>query len=205
MDEKYFDFEAIYQNLNNEDFVLSSVYEIDNVLTLMKESLAKEQFFKDLKRFRDAQISDEIEKHTTRATKLKNLIGRTMATLEPAKKTLDFPGIAKVTRKKDTVSWEVEDEEAVLQYFDSKNMKKDITEVEEKLSKSKLKKALEKVDPKKVKGLKEKKTSNPISITWNSDEKETNNEVQASNNHSIAQQTVPVQTNSAQQIQSNEV
>jgi hypothetical protein len=187
MDEKYFDYESIYQNLNNDDFVLSSVYDIDNVLSLMKEANDKEQFYKELKKFRNDQISCEIEKHATRALKLKNLIARTMAQLEPSKKTLDFPGVAKVTRKKDSLSWEVEDEDAVIRYFASKNMKQDIVETEEKLSKKKLNEALAKVDPTKVTGLKSKETKNPISITWHTDEKETNNEVQVSQNNTISQ------------------
>lgn len=167
MEDRHFESVEIYKNLDNDDFVLSNVYDIDNVLQLIKDDVANETHLSNLKKYRNELISTEIDKYQNRIDKMKKLVGRTMLALSPGKKTLNFPGVGKVTRKENDVKWEIQNQEELEKYLESKGLKNEVMDSPDpKFSKSKFNSLLPRLDPEKVPGLKKEEVIAPISISW---------------------------------------
>ena len=98
-----------------------------------------------------------------------------MLALSPNKKTLNFPGVGKVTRKENETKWEIESQEKLEQYLESKGLKQDVMESPDpKFSKGKFNALLERLDPSKVPGLKKKEVIAPISISWSKEDQAEN-------------------------------
>jgi len=110
----------ILQNDSSEP--LNDVLEIEDIITLVKDVENKVDFLEKLKKKRTEVIKIEIEKLNVKKDKFKNII---MKTLEKfGHKSLNFPGIGKVGVKNFSGSWEIKDEEKMLDYL-QRNLKKD--------------------------------------------------------------------------------
>ena len=96
------------------DYVLNSVYEIEEVIPLIQKLSKHIVFLKELKKFRSTSIDAKIAEYAEKSQQLRTVILNTLEKF--GEKTLDFPGVAKVTRKKTTSTWQVESESSLLSF-----------------------------------------------------------------------------------------
>lgn len=125
------------------DYVLNSVYEIENVLLMLKAIKKKADWFKELKKHRAATIDEKINELEEKSDRLRAVVLATMKKLEPDHTTLNFPSIGAVTRKKSAGKWNVENEELLTDFLDKNGFKDDVFKVTSKLDNTKLRKVLE--------------------------------------------------------------
>jgi len=78
---------------------LSSVYEIEGALLSVKELDSKISFLKGLKQHRAAILDDKIKSLSGKVDKIREVILTTMKTHSPKQKTIEFPGVAKISRR----------------------------------------------------------------------------------------------------------
>ncbi len=117
---------------------LNSVYEIENVLILLAEIDKKVLYYKGLKKHRVQSIDEKISDLNAKTDTLRHIILNTMQKVTPDDKTLNFPTIGKVSRRKSKPSWFVDDEEAVLKFLEKQKMRNEVVEVSESVNKRKL-------------------------------------------------------------------
>lgn len=117
------------------DYVLDSKYEIENVLLMVQQVEDKIKFFKELKQYRAKKIDADIQDLEERADRFRRVILNTMASTEPDKKTMHFPGIGKVTRRAGKSSWKVTDEQLMLDFLEKQGVKNMVVETKEVVSK----------------------------------------------------------------------
>jgi len=173
---------------DSSDCILNSVYEIENVLLMLKAISEKIDFFKELKKFRTKSIDEKIADLEVKSIKLRTVVLDTMKKLDPDHTTLNFPSIGSVTRKKATTKWEVGDEDSLKGFLEESGCKNEVVKVKETLDSRKLKKILDdfynaRVD---VPGVTRIVGDEGISIKYDLNQKES--EV-AANKGSILQQT----------------
>jgi phage host-nuclease inhibitor protein Gam len=116
-----------------ESFSLNSVYEIVDALEVLKRLDQKVEFLKGLKKHRAEQIDAEIADASKRAERLRSIILTTMQTHEPSQKTLSFTGTGKVSRRVIKGSWEITDEDAVIQFMTARGLRGQVVRVKESL------------------------------------------------------------------------
>jgi len=117
-----------------QDYVLNSVYEIENIILLLKEINSKVDFYKDLKKFRTESINEKIDDYSKRSDQLRKLIQDTLKHFK--EKTLDFPGIGKVTRRnKSKDTWQIVDEDSLRKFFEEKGVKDQVYTTKEVIDK----------------------------------------------------------------------
>lgn len=126
-----------------DDYVLNSVYEIENVLLMLKSIKKKVDWFKDLKKHRADVIDVKISELEEKSERLRSVVLHTMKKLQPDHNSLNFPSIGAVTRKKPTTKWQVDDEEALVEFLDKSGYKDEVTRVKVSLDSRKLKKVLD--------------------------------------------------------------
>lgn len=122
---------------------LSSMYEIENVLLLLDEINKKKEYYKELKRVRTRSIDDKISTLDSRSEVLRQVVLNTMKEAAPNEKTLDFPSIGKVTRRKPKASWSVDNEEVLLSFLDNEGQKEEVIKTVVSIDKRKLKLVLD--------------------------------------------------------------
>ena len=151
--------------------VLSDLFEIEQALSMMKDSSDEQEFLKNLKKRRVSPIDDKIKKLENNKEKLKSMILKTMRELKPKQKTIDFPGVAKVTRRAVKGSWSVVDESALKKELERLNLKNDIVKTEEKIDKKKLNSALTNLDKQNstINGVQKSQDHESISISYAKD------------------------------------
>lgn len=125
------------------DYVLNSVYEIENVLLMLKSIKKKADWFKDLKKHRAESIDEKITELEEKSDRLRAVVLATMKKLEPDHTTLNFPSIGAVTRKKSAGKWNVDNEELLTDFLDKHGYKDQVFKVTSKLDSRKLGDALE--------------------------------------------------------------
>lgn len=119
--------------------VLSSTYEIEDALLVIHDLDAKIQHLKGLKQHRNRILDNQVNNLNTTVETLRSIIMNTMQQLAPDKKTLNFPAVGKTTRRKPTESWQIDDEQQMLTYLESKGVKdRVIKEIKEILDKKQL-------------------------------------------------------------------
>lgn len=125
------------------DYVLGSVYEIEDLLLMMKSIDQKIDFFKELKKHRTKSIDEKTSSLEEKIDSLRSIVLRTMKQLEPKQNTLNFPSIGSVTRRKPTGSWQVDDEQVLIKFLDENGAKDNVVKVKETIDGRKLKQVLD--------------------------------------------------------------
>ena len=133
------DFRTMIQEGITDSHVLSSTYEIEDILLVIHQVNDKIEYYKNLREYRVKSIDDEIMKLSHRAETMRKVILNTMCKVAPDEKTLNFPSIGKVSRRKGSVSFNIVDEDQVIGFMDSKGCKDDVVKTETKIDKRKLK------------------------------------------------------------------
>lgn len=121
------------------DHSLSSMYEIEDILLLIGEVNRKIDYYKEMKKYRAASIDDKISSLTAKSDCLRSIVLNTMQKVVPNEKTLDFPDIGKVTRRKPTKTINIDDQDKVIKYLEQKGMKDEVVKISEIVDRRKLK------------------------------------------------------------------
>lgn len=132
-----------------DDFVLSSVYEIENAILALEKLDAKLGFMQGVKKFRTQSVDEQIKDLKIRSERIRGVILRTMQSLSD-QKTLHFPSVAKVTRKKSSQTWSITDEDSVLLALDKIGLRKNVVETKEVVNARKLSALLSELDERGV-------------------------------------------------------
>lgn len=107
---------------------LSSTFEIENILLLIEEINKKLEYYKELKRHRVKSIDDKIGSLSQKEDILRGVILNTMKSMN--EKSLDFPDIGKVSRRKAKPKIVLDDQDILEAYLDKKGLKIGIVKVE---------------------------------------------------------------------------
>lgn len=121
------------------DHSLSSMYEIEDILMLIGEVNRKVDYYKEMKKHRASSIDGKIASLNAKADCLRSIVLNTMQKIVPNEKTLDFPDIGKVTRRKPTETISIDDQDLVIEYLEKKGMKDEVVKVSETVDRRKLK------------------------------------------------------------------
>ncbi len=125
---------------------LSSIFEIEELLQSVQEAEENIQYLQDLKKYRDKIVADQVSAIKAKIVNWRQVILNTMETHEPGKKTLPFPGVGKVTRRKISGSWSIDNQDLMLEHLDRAGMKDDVIEKRESINQRKLKSVLDHFD-----------------------------------------------------------
>lgn len=151
--------------------VLNSVFEIEDVLVVMKDVDRRVQHLKGLKKYRMDSINAEISKWQEREQQLRDLILRSVIQLEPDQKTFHFPDVAKISRRSSKGSWEVTDDSSLIDEFKNRGIADEAVLIKEVLDKRKAKKLLAELNDQKISGAEFKQGSDSISISFETNDK----------------------------------
>jgi len=110
-----------------DDVVLSSVFEIENILIHINDLNSKLDHLKGLKKYRVETADVEIKSIEGQILQLRELIQRTMFTLKPDENNLLFPSVGKIVKRKGSTSWVIKDEDAFLEYMKQEGRYDEIT------------------------------------------------------------------------------
>ncbi len=122
----------------NEEMSLSSVYDIEELLLSIGTMNHQIEYYKELKKHRVNSIDVEIGGLTSKIDVLRKVILNTMKNVAPDEKTLNFPSIAKITRRKSKSRIAVDDQDQVIDFLDEAGLKEQIVDVRESINKIKL-------------------------------------------------------------------
>lgn len=165
---------VIYELLKDIDsgvngLVLDSVYEIEELLVLISDMEKKIDYLKGLKEYRVSSIDQQITKQSNRIDQLREIILQSMKSLSPDEKTLHFPDIGKVTRKKTSDSYEIEDEAAFVEAVVNLGYKDRVIEIKEKINLKEAKKLA--MEIKDIPGTRVKSGKESVSISFEKSKK----------------------------------
>lgn len=128
--ENEFEFEEVELKPDIETFIteeeaelnirLSNPVEIEDALNGVLKLDGKVDWLKKLKKYRASQIDTQIRSYETKISILKDMIQTCME--EHEEKTLDFPGMARLTVKKNPVKWELLSEEKLFELLKEKEI-----------------------------------------------------------------------------------
>lgn len=156
----------------NEGFTggqtLSSMYEIEDVLLLIDQVNRKVDYYKELKKHRTAVCDEKIYDLHSKAESLRSIVLNTMKKIAPKEKTLDFPDVGKVTRRKPKETIVIDDEGQVLEFLDRKGLKDEVVKIIETVDKRKLKAVIQQCDQtgEKVPGISKVYGNEALTITF---------------------------------------
>lgn len=111
-----------------DGYTLSSTFEIENILLLIEEINKKLEYYKELKRYRVKSIDDKIGSLNQKEDTLRGVILNTMKSMN--EKSLDFPDIGKVSRRKAKPKIVFDDQDMIEAYLDKQGLKVGIIKVE---------------------------------------------------------------------------
>ena len=168
MSEQKSAFDIITSGAIAPDACLTSVFEIENILLHVQKLNTKITHLKGLKKYRVESAGVEIKHLEEQVSQFRELIKNTMLTLEPEEKTLQFPSIAKVSRREEKAGWDIKDEEEFLQFLDEQGKKSSVIRVKEVVDKKIAKKLISEYADSgvKVPGVEEIPASISLSITF---------------------------------------
>lgn len=152
-----------------DDYSLSSVYEIEDILMLINEVNKKIEYYKGMKAHKIGSIDGRIKNLASKEEVLRKVILNTMHKVAPDDKTLDFPDVGKISRRKAKDSWSIADEDKVLDFLKENDVDcTDIVTTVEKIDRRKLKTSAETLrkSGKEVPGTEQVAGSESISITF---------------------------------------
>lgn len=115
---------------------LSSTFEIENILILIEKIDKELEYYKGLKKHRVKSIDEKVSSLNQKESILRGVILNTMKSMN--EKSLDFPGIGKVSQRKSKSSIVLEDQDKVVAYLDKKGLKGGVVKVVESIDKRKL-------------------------------------------------------------------
>ncbi len=107
---------------------LSSTFEIENILLLIEEIDKKVEYYKELKKHRVKSVDEKIGSLVQKEATLRAVILNTMRSMD--EKSLDFPDIGKVSRRKAKSKIIVDDQDAVEAYLDKNGLAVGVVKVE---------------------------------------------------------------------------
>jgi len=114
MAEYIYDVETIEELLREEKAKpLEDEAQLEDVLVAIDEASAEIEFLKHLKKRRTDQIANEISKQDGKVSRLREIIQQTLRASKV--KSRKIPGIGKVSRSDRSGTWEIEDEEKLIQ------------------------------------------------------------------------------------------
>jgi len=122
------DFIDIFKDIDRSA-VESSVSEdvdVEKLVMALKNIKRETIFLKKLKKVRVASITEKLDKLDRNESELREIILQLMDELFPKQKTVDFPGVGRVTKRKVTGKWEVTDADKLLEFARKHNKHKDI-------------------------------------------------------------------------------
>lgn len=119
-----------------DGYTLSSTFEIENILLLIEEIDKKLEYYKELKKHRVKSIDDKIGSLSQKEATLRGVILNTMKSMN--EKSLDFPDIGKVSRRKSKSAIVLDDQDEVIAYLDKKGLKDGVIKTVESIDKRKL-------------------------------------------------------------------
>lgn len=112
----FIDKRKLYDMLNSGELApLESDIEIEDLILLIKSIDDKTEFLKKLKKARTQSINEELEKLDGRKQAFREIIEKTMKKFDH--KSLNFPGIGRVSVKPGKSKWVVKDEAALIEYL----------------------------------------------------------------------------------------
>lgn len=120
---------------------LTDVHAIEAALELISKSESKIEEFKEIKKKRNYLIDAEMENLDSRIEFLKSVIAQTLKAHD--KKSISFPGLAKVSRRNKKGKWVVTDEDALKKVLKDEGEFDTIVKTEEVVQKGELNKLLE--------------------------------------------------------------
>ena len=125
------------------DGCLSSVFEIENAMLHLRKLGEEVEHLKGLKKHRAQSIDKQVQSLNEDTTKLRGIILQTMRKLSPDQKTLNFPDVGKVSRRVSKDTWEIEDDKALLDFFEAEGKKSEIVKIKESIDVRNAKKLVE--------------------------------------------------------------
>lgn len=121
------DLRTLLSEALSDDATLSSTFEIEDILLLIDDINKKVDYYKELKKHRVQSIDSKVADLTEREAALRRVILNTMQKL--GEKSLDFPDIGRVSRRKPKPTVVVEDQDQVIAFLDKKGRKDDVVKV----------------------------------------------------------------------------
>lgn len=120
---------------------LEDKFEIEDVLIAMQSYAKKQEFLKELKRKRIEAIDQQLDEIDRNISILQNAITQCMN--ESNEKTLDFPGIAKISVRKTKGTWNILNQDALFDFLKAHKMEHGLIESTWKFKKKELNKLLD--------------------------------------------------------------
>lgn len=125
----------------DEERPLEDLYNIESAISLIKKDEDRIEQYKALKKKRAEQIDVEIKKLEARVSHMKNII---LLTLNDKKeKSVKFPGVGSVNKRKIAAKWEISDEEKLLEVLKKRNELNNCTKTKIDIVKKDLNKLLD--------------------------------------------------------------
>ena len=135
------DFETMFSSGIPSDYCLNSVFEIEELLEMVRQIEDKMGFYAELKKYRAKVIDDEIQKLEERSQNIRSVILNTMKHAD--KRSLNFPSIGKVVRRAGKTTWQIEDEGELVEFLDKQGVKAQVVHTKEVVDKKSLTKVLD--------------------------------------------------------------
>lgn len=132
----------------NEAQPLEDLQQIEELVIYIKKMEDRIEFLKDYKKKKNNAINDAIKTINNNIDSYKAVVRETMKD-KSNMNTIHFPGMGKITLKKNKDKWSLTDEEAVIEYFkknhpESKVVKEQVKEIIDKKELNKNLNAMEK-------------------------------------------------------------
>lgn len=154
-----------------DDIVLSSVFEIENILIHISDLDSKLEHLKGLKKYRIETADIEIKSLESQISQFRDLIRRTMFVFKPNEKSLQFPSVGKVVKRKGSTSYVIKDETAFLDYMEQEGRYDEVIRTKAVVDVRAAKKVIDELTDsgKSIPGVEMVKTDPSISITFEKD------------------------------------
>jgi hypothetical protein len=107
--------------------------DLENLVHAISKYRKEVIFLKELKAKRNAPIDIKIAKCTSNEEYLKRLILELMPKLFGAKKSVDFPGVGKISKRVKKGKWVVGDKDAFIAQIEALDLGEDVIKVEKKI------------------------------------------------------------------------
>lgn len=150
---------------------LNDKFQIEDVLLAMRNYSKKLEFLKELKRRRVESIDNEVQTIEQNMAILQEAIMKCMNS--HSEKSLDFPGVAKVSVRKTKGTWQINDEHALRVFLESNNIDDNLIENTWKFKKKELNKVLDdlQINNNVPSCVSREDTKQSVSISYNKEEK----------------------------------
>mgnify|MGYP000987459074 CR=1 FL=1 len=122
------EFIDIFRDIDRDEIKsqVSEDVDFEKLVSAMSDISQEISFLKDLKKSRVSPITAKINKLERNEAELREIAVELMDSLFPNKKTVDFPGVGKVTKRQTKGKWEITDEEELLKFARKHNKYKEM-------------------------------------------------------------------------------